>query len=420
MNGFALLAQGVSDLPGDPGDLALWVPAVKALALFGFLLVSTAMLIWGERRIVARMQARIGPNRAGPAGLLQTLADGVKLFFKEDISPRAVDRPVYTIAPLVAPVTAFLAAAIVPFGGRVTAFGETFDLQLFDPDIGVLWFLAMGSIHVYGVVLAGWSSGSVYPLLGAVRSSAQMISYEIALGLGVAAVFVYSGTLRVSEIVAAQAGPGLISGVPNWFVIPLFPAFVIFFVALIAETARPPFDLPEAEGELVAGFHTEYSGIKFAMFFLGEFMNVITGSAIVVTLFFGGPSGPILWDGVAWLWPILWFLLKVFVFVFVFVWLRATLPRIRYDRLMHLGWRIMLPLGLVWVLATAFMVLVNTQMDARQRVTVAVGGIIAALALYLLAPLFSRGAERTLQRPRADDRVFDDPDDAEAPEEVPS
>lgn len=413
MNPLVLLAQGVADLPSDPGDVALWVPIVKALALFGFLLVSTALLIWGERRIVARMQARIGPNRAGPAGLLQTLADGVKLFFKEDISPRAVDRPVYYLAPLFAPVTAFLAAAIVPFGGRVTLFGETFDLQLFDPDIGVLWFLAMGSIHVYGVVLAGWSSGSAYPLLGGVRSSAQMISYEIALGLAVAAVFVYTGSLRVSDIVATQAGQGLIAGVPNWYVIPLFPAFVIFMVGLIAETARPPFDLPEAEGELVAGFHTEYSGIKFAMFFLGEFMSVITGSAIVVTLFFGGPSGPILWDQVAWLWPILWFLLKVFVFIFFFVWLRATLPRIRYDRLMHLGWRVMLPLGLVWVLATAFMVLVNTQLDARQRVTVAIGGVVAAIVLYALAPLFSRGAERTLQRPREDRRTFAEPDDVE-------
>ncbi|MDP8969901.1 MAG: NADH-quinone oxidoreductase subunit H [Actinomycetota bacterium] len=410
------LAQGVETLPEDHGPLPWWIHGLKAVAVFGFLLVGTAMLIWGERRIVARMQARIGPNRAGPAGLFQTLADGAKLFFKEDLEPQNVDRAVYYLAPLFAPITALLAFAIVPFGGTVNLFGHTFDLQVFDPDVGALWFLAMGSIHVYGVVLAGWSSGSAYPLLGGVRSTAQMISYEIALGLGVAAVFVYAGTLRISEIVAQQAGPGLVLGVPNWFLIPLFPAFVIFLVALTAETARPPFDLPEAEGELVAGFHTEYSGIKFAMFFLGEFMAVITGSAVVVTLFLGGPAGPDLTarlgltDALYWLWPIVWFFLKTFVFIFMFVWLRATLPRIRYDRLMHLGWNVMLPLGLVWVLATGFMVTVNEQLGTRQRVSVAIGGIAAALLLYLLAPLFSRQAEQTLRRPRADDRTFDDPE----------
>jgi NADH-quinone oxidoreductase subunit H len=409
----ALLAQQA----GGDGPLPLWVHLFRALVVFGFLLVATALLIWAERRIVARMQARIGPNRAGPAGLLQTLADGVKLFFKEDLSPRQVDPPVYLIAPLFAPVTAFLAAAIVPFGGEVTLFGETFRLQVFDPDIGVLWFLAMGSIHVYGVVLAGWASGSAYPLLGGIRSSAQMISYEITLGLAVGAVFVYTGSLRVSDIVAAQAGPGLVDGVPNWFVIPLFPAFLLFFTALAAETARPPFDLPEAEGELVGGFHTEYSGIKFAMFFLGEFMGVITGSAIVVTLFLGGPNGPDLTarlgltDQLSWLWPIVWFLLKVAVFVFVFVWMRATLPRFRYDRLMTLGWRFMLPVGLLWVLATGFMVIVNTELAPRQRTTVAIGGILAALALYLLAPVFSRGARRTVRRPMDDQRAFEEPEE---------
>ncbi|MBW3576791.1 MAG: NADH-quinone oxidoreductase subunit NuoH [Actinobacteria bacterium] len=414
-----LLAQSVPSFTVDEAGLPLWVHLVRVLVLVGFLLPATALLIWAERRTLARMQARIGPNRAGPAGLLQSLADGVKLFFKEDVRPDMVDAPVFYLAPLIAPVTGLLAAAIVPFGRPVTLFGETFQLQVFDPDIGVLWFLAMGSIHVYGIVLAGWSSGSAYPLLGGVRSAAQMISYELPLGLAVAAVFVYSGTLRVSEIVGQQTGPGLVAGIPNWYVIPLFPAFILFLTALIAETSRHPFDLPEAEGELVGGFHTEYTGIKFAMFFLGEFMNVIVGSALIVTLFFGGPSGPVLTETAAGLWPVLWFLVKLAVFVFVFVWLRATLPRFRYDRLMDVGWRFMLPLGLVWVLATAFMVMVNTELEARQRTTVAVAGVAAAVLLYVLAPLFSRGARRTVRRPMDDRRAFDEPEEIHSRERVP-
>jgi NADH-quinone oxidoreductase subunit H len=403
-------AQGAPDLVEDLGPHPLWVNLLRAVLVAGILLVGTGGLIWVERRVVARMQARIGPNRAGPFGVLQTLADGVKMFFKEDIDPEMIDRPTYNIAPIIAPVTAMLAFAIVPFGGQVTLFGETFNLQLFDPDIGVLWFLAMGSIHVYGVTVAGWASGSAYPLLGGVRSSAQMISYELALGLSVAAVFVYAGTLRVSDIVAIQAGPGLVAGVPNWFVIPLFPAFIIFFVAIIAESARPPFDLPEAEEELVAGFHTEYSGMRFGLFMLGEFMNVLVGSGIIVTLFFGGPAGPVLTETAAWIWPILWFVLKLSVFIFVYVLLRATLPRMRYDSLMKLGWNVMLPLGFVWVLATAAMVLVSTELDARARTVVAIGGIGAAVVLYLAAPLFGRLAASTVRRPGRDDRVFEEPE----------
>jgi NADH-quinone oxidoreductase subunit H len=399
-------------LAQDTGPPAWWTHVLVAHLAMLFLLVGTPLLIWGERRVVARMQARIGPNRAGPGGILQSLADGVKLFFKEDLEPRAVDRPIYYLAPIIAPVTIILSFAIVPFGGEVTMFGETFTLQLWDPDIGVLWFLAMGSIHVYGVTLAGWASGSAYPLLGAVRSSAQMVSYELALGLSVASVFVYAGTLRVSGIVAAQAGPGLVDGVPNWFVIPLFPAFVIFFLALIAETARPPFDLPEAEEELVAGFHTEYSGIKFAMFQLGEFMATLVGSAVIVTLFFGGPAGPVLTGTAGWFWPVLWFVLKTLVFMFVFIWLRATLPRMRYDTLMRLGWNILLPIGFAWVLLTAAMVLVSTELEARTRTIVAIGGIVTAVLLYLTAPLFSRIARRGLEEQPMDDRVFDTPEEA--------
>ncbi|MCA1711797.1 MAG: NADH-quinone oxidoreductase subunit NuoH, partial [Actinobacteria bacterium] len=382
----------LQDVPSARDDLPLWVHAFKAVLVFAILLVGTALLIWIERRVLARMQSRLGPNRAGPAGILQTLADGVKLFFKEDIRPTAVDGFVYTLAPILSAVVAFMAFAIVPFGGEVTVFGETFTLQLADLNIGVLWFLAMGSIHVYGIVLAGWASGSIYPLLGGVRATAQMISYELAQGLAVASVFVYAGSLRVSDIVAAQAGSGLLNGVPNWFVIPLFPAFLIFAAAVVAEVGRPPYDLAEAEGELVAGFHTEYSGIKFAMFFLAEFMNVITVSAIGATLFLGGPSGPILfhWRPIAWVWPVLWFALKTFTLVFAFVLLRATLPRVRYDRLMRFGWRWLLPLGLLWVLATAFMVMASTRFDVSSRTDVLVGVIVVAAIVYAAAPLFSR------------------------------
>ncbi|MBW3665295.1 MAG: NADH-quinone oxidoreductase subunit NuoH [Actinobacteria bacterium] len=374
-------------------SLPIWVHVFRVVVGFALFLVSTALLIWAERRVVARMQSRIGPNRVGPFGIMQTLVDGVKLFFKEDVTPSMVDRPIYVLAPLLSVVVAFLSFAIIPYGGEVSLFGETFALQIADLNVGLLWFLAMGSINVYSVVLAGWSSRSPYPLLGGVRSSAQMVSYEIAQGLAVASVFVYAGTLTVSEIVAIQANePGLIAGVPNWFVIPLFPAFLIFAVAMVAETQRPPFDLPEAEEELVAGFHTEYGGLRFAMFFLAEFMNVITVSAILVTMFFGGPAGPNPLDGtpaLAWILPVVWFLAKTWAVVFVFILLRAALPRFKYDRLMDIGWKWLLPLGLVWVLATAFMVLVNEQLSDDARFAIAGGGIAAAVILYLVAPLFT-------------------------------
>jgi NADH-quinone oxidoreductase subunit H len=276
-------------------------------------------------------------------------------------------------------------------GSQVQLFGESFTLQVADIEVGVLWFLAMGSIHVYAVFLAGWASSSPYPLLGGIRASAQMISYEIAQGLAVASVFIYAGTLRVSEIVNLQAlGEGLVAGMPNWFVIPLFPAFVIFLVAMVAEAGRPPFDLAEAEGELVAGFHTEYSGLRFGMFMLAEFMAVIINSAIVVTLFFGGPAGPAFGPPeIAWIFPVVWFMAKTLFFVVFFVLLRAALPRFRYDALMTLGWRWLIPLGLVWVMATAFMVIVNEQVSSEARFGIAVGGVAVAAVLYLIAPLFT-------------------------------
>jgi NADH-quinone oxidoreductase subunit H len=395
------------------------ITILVVLAAFALWLTGTAMLIWGERRLVAKMQSRIGPNRIGPFGLLQTVADGAKLFFKEDITPTNVDRIVYVLAPFVSTVVAILTFAVIPFGGSFEVAGRTVTLQVWDPEIGLLWVLAMSSIGVYGVVLAGWSSGSKYPLLGGVRSTAQVISYELALGLSLAAVFVYSGSLRSSEIVANQAGQ-LWGFLPAWHIVPMAPAFVLFGLAAIAETQRPPFDLPEAEGELVAGFHTEYSGAKFAMFFLAEFMNTITMSAVAVTMFLGGPDGPLF--GPAWLQavlPVLYFLLKVFVFLFVYIWLRATLPRVRYDRLMDLGWRVLLPLGLVWVMLTGFSVVYRESTDQGSVQRFAVVGVIVAFALYLVAPLFARrnrGDDATPPPTRA--RQLPPPAEERTPERV--
>ncbi len=363
------------------------------LGAFALWLLGTAIFIWGERRIVAQMQSRHGPNRIGPFGMLQTLADGAKLFFKEDITPKQVDRWVYVLAPFISATVALMTFAVIPYGGTFTVGERTVTLQVWDPNIGILWVLAMSSLGVYGIVLAGWSSGSKYPLLGGVRSSAQMVSYELAMGLSVAAVAIYANTLRTSEIVAGQTGT-LFGFLPAWHVIPMLPAFLIFFVTSVAETQRPPFDLPEAEGELVAGFGTEYSAAKFAMFYLAEFMNVITLSAVTVTLFFGGPSGPLF--GPDWLRaivPTIYFILKVFVFMFVFVWLRGTLPRLKYDRLMDLGWRVFLPLGLLWVLATAFVVMLRESTDQTTIVQIAIGGIAAAVVLWIVAERLGRKEE---------------------------
>ena len=358
-------------------------------------LLSTAVFIWGERRIVAKMQSRIGPNRLGPFGMLQTIADGAKLFFKEDIRPAGIDPFVYFVAPAVSAIVALITFAVIPFGGTFTVGDREISLQIWDPEIGMLWILATSSVAVYGITLGGWASGSKYSLLGGVRSTAQMISYELALGLGLAAVFVWNGTLQASEIVAAQArvlqlGPITL---PAWNIVPQLPAFVLVFLASVAEAERPPFDLPEGEGELVGGFNTEYSGAKFAMFFLAEFMSVITMSAITVTLFLGGPSGPLFGlDGTIFgaLLGFLYFAIKVFVFMFVFVWLRGTLPRLKYDRLMDLGWKVLLPVGLLWVLATATIVVAQESLvrsDLLRGVFVAAAVLIA---IVLMLPLFER------------------------------
>ncbi|HEX2048542.1 MAG TPA: NADH-quinone oxidoreductase subunit NuoH [Acidimicrobiales bacterium] len=337
--GDPLYAEGI--------DLTVFlIVAGKTLVVFAFLLVSVLFMVWFERKVISDMQTRIGPDRAGPWGILQTLADGIKLFFKEDLLPERADRRVFRLAPYLSIVPAFLAFAIVPFGGTISIAGRETHLQLADPPVGVLFLLAVSSIAVYGIMLAGWSSGSKYPLLGSVRASAQMVSYEAAMSLAIASVVLAAGSLSTREIVIAQEGWRW-----NLWVLGVVP-FVIFMIAATAETNRPPFDLVEAEQELVGGFHTEYSSITFALFFLAEFMNVVTMSAIAVTLFLGGPNGPeigFLPD----LWPVVWFLGKLLIFLFVYVWFRATLPRFRYDQLMDLGWKRLIPLALYWLLLIA-------------------------------------------------------------------
>ena len=367
--------------------IVLLIVFIKVLVVFGALMVAVMLMIWFERKVISDMQSRIGPNRAGPFGIAQTMADGIKLFFKEDLIPEQADRFVFKLAPYLTIIPAFLSFAIVPIGGEVTIAGRTFELQLADPPMGILFLLAMSAIAVYGIMLAGWSSGSKYPLLGSVRASAQMISYEAALGLSVVVVVLITGALSTRTIVDAQA-----THFWQWNVIRLgVVPFVIFFVAVVAETNRPPFDLVEAESELVGGFHTEYSSIRFALFFLAEFMNTITMSAITVTLFFGGPDGPIPHiPHTQWLWPILWFLGKTIVFLFIFVWLRAALPRLRYDQLMDLGWKRLIPLSLGWLLIVAGFV-IDGWWGVAMTATVALCGVLVTRAV-------SVGADREIEQ----------------------
>jgi NADH-quinone oxidoreductase subunit H len=348
-----------------------WVLLVgRVVVVFAGLLISVVLYIWMERKVIADMQTRMGPMRAGPRGILITLADGLKLFFKEAFVPTMADRPVFMLAPLLATIPAFLAFAVIPFGAPIHLFGREVPMQLADLNVGVLWVLAMTSIGVYAVVLAGWASGSNYPLLGGVRSTAQMISYEVAMGLALVAVIMYSGELKLSAIVEQQD--------KVWNVIPQFPAFVVFLICALAEVNRPPFDLAEAETELVAGFHTEYSGMTFAMFYLGEYVNTVTVSAIAVTLFLGGWRGWWPFDGAwAWVGPVLWFVLKVTAIVYLFILVRGTLPRMRYDRLMNFGWKVLIPFGLFWVLATGAIITLPERYGRTRGSIVAIGLIVA-------------------------------------------
>ena len=362
------------------------VVVIKVLIAFVILLLAVLLYIWAMRKVIADMQNRIGPNRAGPYGVLQTLADGIKLFFKEQSIPDSADRPVFRLAPYLSIMPAFLMFCVVPIGGTVSILGHQTFLQVVDLPMGALFILAMSGLGVYGVMLAGWSSGSKYPLLGSVRASAQLLSYEAAFGLAILGVLIQAGTLSTHEIAVQQQWTNAWSFVSHWFWLKTFVAFAIFLVAATAETNHPPFDLVEAEQELVGGFNTEYTGIRFAIFYLAEFMNVITMSAIAVTLFLGGPSGPSLGflarDNVVnvWLMPILWFLVKVLALLFATVWVRASLPRMRYDRLMSLGWKWLIEIAILWVLVTATVQV--AMVEDWNRLLAASIAVVAAVAGY--------------------------------------
>jgi NADH-quinone oxidoreductase subunit H len=353
----------------DPG----WIIAVKALIVFVICVVATLMAVWTERRVLAKMQLRTGPNRVGKFGLLQSLSDGVKLALKEDIIPAAADKVVFIIAPIIATAMCFMAFAVIPMTGVVNLFGHQTALQLTDLPVGVLYILAVTSIGVYGVVLAGWSSGSTYPLLGGLRSSAQVISYEIAMGLSLVAVFIYAGSMSTSVIVDSQHQN-------IWNAVVLFPSFVIYLISMVGETNRAPFDLAEAEGELVGGFHTEYSSLKFALFFLAEYVNIIAVSALATTLFLGGYHAP---PGLGfteqWLggwFTFFWFIAKVNLFFFIFMWLRATLPRLRYDQFMKFGWKVLIPASLVWILIVATLRVLQQQGANRAVIVAFAAGVV--------------------------------------------
>jgi len=376
-----------------------WLIIVKTIVVFAFLVLTTLLMIWAERRVVARMQQRIGPNRVGPQGLLQSLFDGIKLALKEDIIPSAAEKAVFILAPIISAIPAFMAFAVIPFGPTVSIAGRHTNLQLTDLPIAVLFILAMSSMGIYGIVLAGWSSGSTYPLLGGVRSAAQMVSYEVAMGLSFVGVFLYTGTLSTSGIVGAQTH--------KWTVLVALPSFLIYAIAMVGETNRAPFDLPEGETELVGGFHTEYSSLKFALFFLAEYINMVTVSALMTTLFLGGWRAPVpisLWASAntGW-WPLLWFVIKIAIVLFVFIWLRGTLPRFRYDQFMKFGWKVLIPANLVWIL-------IEAAMKAFDRTALFIWGgailVLVIIALFMVdaaqarkATLLAIDAEEEAEKP---------------------
>jgi NADH-quinone oxidoreductase subunit H len=394
MSAASMLLATDPALTGHVGWSVLGVVLIKVVGAFVLLLVSVMLYIWGMRKVIADMQNRIGPDNAGPYGVLQTLADGIKLFFKEQSIPDTADRAVFKLAPFLSILPAFLMFCVIPVGGEVSILGHKTYLQVAELPMGVLFILAMSGIGVYGVMLAGWSSGSKYPLLGSVRATAQLLSYEAAFGLGILGVLIQAGTLSTRTIVADQAWVNVGSIVREWYWLPALVPFGIFLIAAVAETNHPQFDLVEAEQELVGGFHTEYTGIRFAIFFLAEFMNLITMSAVAVTLFLGGPSGPALGflskSGTinVWLMPVVWFMAKVLALLFGTVWLRASLPRMRYDQLMALGWKYLIEIGILWVMVSATIV-VSRQEQWHLWISLPAAVAIALLAygmLYLSIP----------------------------------
>lgn len=359
-------------------DDPLWLILLKAVVLMLVGPIMTVVLIVGERKTVGRMQNRPGPNRVGPKGAFQAIADAIKLPFKEQVIPDTADRKVYFLAPIIAVVPALIGLAAIPFGPEVTIFGERTVLQLIELPVGVLLILAGASIGVYGIVLAGWASGSPYPLLGGMRSAAQVISYEIAMGLSIVGVVLYSGTLATGGIVDAQAS--------GWYFYLLLPSFVIYLISMVGETNRAPFDLPEAESELVGGFHTEYSSMKFAMFFLAEYTNMVIVSAFATTLFLGGYLFPFVGVDHAlnqgWL-PVLWFFIKMGGLLFLFIWLRGTLPRFRYDQFMKLGWKVLVPANLVWLVLIAAIRAIRNEGNVSTGQILIIGGIVIVVIVLL-------------------------------------
>ena len=389
------LAAATAELTTTRADLSAfgidpwWLVLLKVLGVFAFLVVTVLAAIYLERKVLAWMQQRIGPNRVGPLGILQSLADGVKIALKEGIMPTGVDKPIFLLAPVIAVIPAFMAFAVIPFGPVVSIFGHHTPLQLTDLHVGVLYVLAVTSIGVYGIVLAGWSSGSTYPLLGGLRSTAQVISYEIAMALTFVGVFLFAGTMSTSQIVAAQSDV--------WFVFLLLPSFAIYLISMVGETNRAPFDLPEAEGELVGGFHTEYSSLRFAMFMLAEYVNMTTVSALAATLFLGGWQAPLPFSLIpgadsGWF-ALLWFVLKVWGFLFLFMWLRATLPRLRYDQFMAFGWKVLIPVSLAWVMVVATLRLTVGPESALLTPAMVIAGLVTVALVVVVRRITARRGE---------------------------
>ncbi|WP_149183073.1 NADH-quinone oxidoreductase subunit NuoH [Streptomyces sp. TRM49041] len=391
MNPALLAAEDLSMFGRDPW----WLVALKAVFCFAFLMLTVLISIVMERKVVGWMQRRIGPNRHGPWGMLQSLADGVKLMLKEDVVVKRADKVIYVLAPILAAIPAFMAVAVIPFGpagNEISIFGTRTTMQLTDLPVAMLYILAIGSLGVYGFVLGGWSSGSTYPLLGGIRSAAQVISYEIAMGVAFASVFLYAGSMSTSAIVDAQGD--------RWFAVLLPVSFLIYMVTMVGESSRAPFDMPESEGDLVGGFNTEYSSIKFAMFMLAEYVHMVTVSMIAVTLFLGGWRAPYpisaFWEGAnhGW-WPMLWFVGKVVVFIFCFVWLRGTLPRVRYDQLMRLGWKVLIPVAVTWLMLVATVRALRNENVAFQSIVLYVAGaVLAVLLLSFVADMFRDRREK--------------------------
>ncbi|RHA43957.1 NADH-quinone oxidoreductase subunit NuoH [Cellulomonas rhizosphaerae] len=397
-----MFTAAVAPVTADFSDDTWWLWVIKAVVIIVFLLTSVLFAIWFERKVVARMQVRPGPNVHGPFGLLQSLADAMKLLFKEDMTVTAADKIVYVVAPMIAVFCSLLTFAVIPLGPSVNLFGHDTPLQLTDFPVAVLYILACASVGVYGIVLGGWASNSTYPLLGSVRSTAQVISYELAMGLSLVSVFLLAGSMSTSQIVSSQH--------TIWWVLPLLPAFVIYVISMVGETNRLPFDLPEAEGELVSGYMTEYSSMKFAWFFLAEYINMLNVSAVATTLFLGGWRAP--WpisainDGMfntGW-WPVLWFLVKLWAVMFFFVWVRGSVLRFRYDQFMNIGWKRLIPAALVWVVLVALVQGLRTFWHIDRTALFVVAGV---LGLFVVVSLLIPEKKKPVAPPPTEPEVFD-------------